>query len=113
MDRRSFLKTLAAGAVAAATDGLNLLAEARGKRTVASLKNWAWIPFNTEKSVDDWKRSFAHLRESGIHAIVPEIYNGKEAYFASSHLPVKTDLLGRMLPLALQAGLEVHAWMWV
>ena len=82
------------------------------RRTKSALKNWAWIPINAEKSADDWKRTFALLRQAGIQAILPEIYNGKEAYYPSRHLPVKTDLLGKILPLARAEGMEVHAWMW-
>jgi uncharacterized lipoprotein YddW (UPF0748 family) len=78
----------------------------------AGLKNWVWIPINTRRSDDDWKRSLALMKESGVRAILPEIYNGRDAYFASQRLPVKTDLLGRLLPLAAAEGLEVHAWMW-
>ena len=114
MDRRRFLKTSALGAAALVVGEEYFTAEkmlAATKRP-SQLKNWAWITVNTEKSADDWKRSFNHLRESGIHAIVPEIYNGREAYFPSQHLPVKTDLLGAMLLLAAAADLEVHAWMW-
>ena len=55
---------------------------------------------------------FANMRASNVHAILPEIYDGRHAYFASQHLPVATDLLGRLLPLARAEGLEVHAWMW-
>ncbi|MGA2264324.1 MAG: family 10 glycosylhydrolase [Acidobacteriota bacterium] len=76
------------------------------------LKNWVWITINTRRSVDDWKRSFSLMKEAGIRAIVPEIYDGRSAYFSSQRLPVKADLLGRILPLALAEGLEVHAWMW-
>lgn len=50
------------------------------------------------------------MKESGIRAILPEIYDGRAAYFASQHLPVKMDLLGKILPLALAEGLEVHTW---
>jgi uncharacterized lipoprotein YddW (UPF0748 family) len=75
-------------------------------------KNWVWVPLNPDRSVEEWKRMFATMRESGIRAILPEIYDGRNAYFQSQHLPVKTDLLGRILPLARGADLEVHAWMW-
>lgn len=75
-------------------------------------KNWTWIPLNPDRSLDDWKRAFATMRASNIHAILPEIYDGRHAYFPSRHLPVGADLLGRLLPLARSEGLAVHAWMW-
>lgn len=75
-------------------------------------KNWVWITLNPDRSVDEWKGLFATMRANGVQAILPEIYDGRHAYFPSRHLPVKTDLLGRILPLAHAADLEVHAWMW-
>jgi uncharacterized lipoprotein YddW (UPF0748 family) len=78
----------------------------------AARKNWVWVPLNPDRSADEWKRMFATMRESGIRAILPEIYDGRNAYFQSQHLPVKTDIMGRILPLARGADLEVHAWMW-
>lgn len=97
IDRRTFLSTALFPALA---------------RAAGAAKNWVWIPTDLKKTPDDWKRRFALMRESGVSAILPEVYAGKEAYFASSRLPVKTDWLGTLLPLARAAGLEVHAWMW-
>jgi len=82
------------------------------QKTPQPRKNWTWITLHPDRPVDDWKRLFATVRASHIHCILPEIYDGRHAYFASQHLPVKTDLLGRLLPLARAEGLEVHAWMW-
>lgn len=81
-------------------------------RAAAPPRNWVWIPTNTRRSADDWKRRFDVMRASGVSAILPEVYAGNEAYFASTRLPVKSDWLGALLPLAKSAGLEVHAWMW-
>lgn len=75
-------------------------------------KNWVWITLNVDRPFEEWKRLFATMRASQVHAILPEIYDGRHAYFPSQHLPVTTDLLGRILPLARAEGLEVHAWMW-
>jgi uncharacterized lipoprotein YddW (UPF0748 family) len=75
-------------------------------------KNWCWIPTNTRRSSDDWKRRFDKMAANGVSAILPEVYAGKEAHFASTRLPVANDWLGQLLPLAKAAGLEVHAWMW-
>jgi uncharacterized lipoprotein YddW (UPF0748 family) len=108
MDRRDFLKCAGASAIVARVNVRGLFAAKR----VRALKNWVWIGIDTGKSADDWKRSFATMRASGIHAIVPEIYNGRQAYFPSTQLPVKTDLLGTLLPLARAEGLEVHPWIW-
>jgi uncharacterized lipoprotein YddW (UPF0748 family) len=107
LDRRSFLKTAGLGAAALAAGKLAL-----AKPAVRPMKNWIWIPNGIQKSSDEWKLHFAHLRDSGISAILPEIYDGKHAYFESARLPVKRNWLGEILPLARAEGLEVHAWMW-
>jgi uncharacterized lipoprotein YddW (UPF0748 family) len=112
-NRRTFLQTLGMSALALGKRDFVSAAAAvyrnpRGDR----MKNWVWITIDPDKSAGDWKRSFALMRESGVQAILPEIYNGKQAYFASHRLPVMKDLLGIMLPLAKAEGLEVHAWMW-
>lgn len=107
MDRRDFLKNAALGAAAVlATRNLCVAASTQTR------KNWTWITLNPDRSSDDWKRLFATLRANSVHAVLPEIYDGRHAYFASQHLPVATDMLGRLLPLARAEGLEVHAWMW-
>ncbi len=108
MKRRAFLKTLVFGLPAI----VGTLSFSTGSSQKRKLKNWTWITINTNRSNDDWKRLFAVMRESGVTAILPEIYDGRNAYFPSQRLPVKTDLLGRMLPLAAAEGLEVHGWMW-
>jgi len=110
MDRRDFLKSAALGATALAARGLGRAAG--GEKQDAGFKNWAWVTLNPRRAAEDWKRLFALMRASGVQAILAEIYDGRNAYFASARLPVKTDLLGMMLPLARAEGLEVHAWMW-
>jgi uncharacterized lipoprotein YddW (UPF0748 family) len=116
MNRRDFLRKAALGSAALA--GGQLAATALGIQTQnggtnsAQRKNWVWITLNPNRPIDEWKRNFATIRASGISAILPEIYDGRNAHFASQHLPVKTDLLGKILPLARAEQLEVHAWMW-
>ena len=109
MDRRAFLKGMSVGAAALAANGfaIDLLASAASP---AGLKNWVWITPDVNRTDDDWKRTFALMKQSGIHAIVPEVYTGRMAFYASERLPVKADWLGRILPLARAEGLEVHAW---
>ena len=68
-----------------------------------------WVTLAPDRSPEEWKRLFGTMRENGVRAILPEIYDGRNAYFASKHLPVKTDVLGRILPLARAADLELHA----
>jgi uncharacterized lipoprotein YddW (UPF0748 family) len=106
MDRRTFLRATVMGAAALSASHVTFPSPA------PTHKNWVWIPLNPDRPLDDWKRLFATMRAANIRAILPEIYEGRHAYFASQHLPVKTDLLGRLLPIARAEGLEVHAWMW-
>jgi uncharacterized lipoprotein YddW (UPF0748 family) len=110
-NRRDFLKTAAIGLAALGANEF-IPRPAAGLHSAVQ-KNWVWIPNNlATRSADDWKARLALMRQSGIRAILPEIYDGREAYFASTRLPVKSDWLGTLLPLALAEGLEVHAWMW-
>ena len=80
--------------------------------TAASRKNWAWVTTDLEISSDDWKRRFDRWRIAGIDAILPQIFNSRQAYYASNHLPEGPHWLEQILPLAKEAGLEFHAWMW-
>jgi uncharacterized lipoprotein YddW (UPF0748 family) len=114
MDRRDFLKSAALTALAGSH--FRSQAAAQQKELPPSpahpIKNWTWITLKPDRPLAEWKRLFATMRASNVHAILPEIYDGRHAYFASRHLPVKIDLLSRLLPLARAEGLEVHAWMW-
>ncbi len=75
-------------------------------------KQWIWIGTNVSSSVDYWKKRFALMSRSGIDAILPEIYNSRQAFYESNHLPTGEPWLEKILPLAKEEGLEVHAWMW-
>ncbi len=98
--RRDFLATIA-------------LPAALLPKPVRGTKNWTWITNGgARRPADEWRKRFALFRKSGVQAILPEVYDGRNAYFASTRLPVKADWLGALLPLARAEGLEVHAWMW-
>ena len=104
MHRRIFLEAVAA------------LALARPGQTIPDSgrlrKNWVWMRPRPGRTADDWKREFAAMRAAGIHAIIPEVWNGRQALYRSRRLPVRADWLETTLPLAAAEGLEVHAWMW-
>lgn len=109
--KREFLRALGAFALIVPnrmSAGNLLLARSRDP----DRKHWAWVATDLRSSADDWKRRFAVMRESGVGAILPEIYNGREAYFASRHLPVAETWLEEIMPLARSEGLEVHGWIW-
>jgi uncharacterized lipoprotein YddW (UPF0748 family) len=108
MTKREFLRALAAGPLAAA--GWPNVASRRPSR--GPLKNWVWMRPRLGRAADDWKRDFALMRSSGIHALNVEIYNGREAYYRSRRFPVRADFLETIVPFARTEGLEIHAWMW-
>jgi uncharacterized lipoprotein YddW (UPF0748 family) len=123
MNKREFLKTMGAGVLGVAASGLPGAGEAlareagepaaREPRAGAPERamNWVWITPDTETPDDEWKRRFAHMRAHGIHAIIPEIWEGRRAHYRSSYLPQGSRWLEQILPLAKAEGLEVHGWM--
>jgi uncharacterized lipoprotein YddW (UPF0748 family) len=101
MTKREFLRTL--GGLA-----MTSLAGGQARRT----RNFVWMRPPLTKTPAEWERDFGLMRASGIHGIVPEIYNGRQAFFESRRLPVRAPWLESVIPLAAKAGLEVHGWMW-
>lgn len=75
-------------------------------------KNWMWARPQASWSDEDWKSKLARAKAVGIDAILLEVYNGNQTYYEGGQLPMKDDLLGRLLPLCHSLGLELHAWMW-
>lgn len=110
MDRRTFLQDVSKKTIGL-TGSLSMfgIVDFKDKK---KLKNWVWIPPDLRMSDDDWKRKFEKMKESGIDAILPEVYKGRPAYYGSSRLPVRTKLLERLIPIAKSFNLEVHTWMW-
>jgi uncharacterized lipoprotein YddW (UPF0748 family) len=112
MNKREFLKGLGAcglvWSVRNTLEPISLL----GNDTERKRKNWTWITTDLKTPADERKRQFARMREAGIEAVLPEIYDSRFAYYASSHLPVKMEWLEQLIPLAKAEGLEIHAWMW-
>jgi uncharacterized lipoprotein YddW (UPF0748 family) len=110
MTRRELLKSAAAAAISL-TVPRSLHAGSRSRFRAPS-KHFVWMRPSMSRSADDWKRDFDRLRASGIHGIIPEVYNGRQTLFRSTRLPMRAAWLNDTLPLASAAGLEVHAWMW-
>jgi uncharacterized lipoprotein YddW (UPF0748 family) len=104
VNRRTFLEAVAA--LGLARQGQSVLNARR------RAKNWVWMRPRLDRAADDWTREFAAIRAAGIDAIVPEVWNGRQALFRSRRLPVRADWLETTLPLARAEGLEIHAWMW-
>ncbi|MFB6231643.1 MAG: family 10 glycosylhydrolase [Salinibacter sp.] len=119
-ERRAFLKTLGAGALGAAAAGVSTPPERSPTNATDGDKpsppesaptNWVWMGPELDVPEDEWKRRFERLRTHNIDAILPQVYSNSAAYYGSDFLPVEGEWLETILPIAKQAGLEVHGWM--
>ena len=110
VDKRSFLK--ATGMAAGVASGCTWrMGQDRERHPQARPKHWTWFGPSERMTDDDWRRSLATMKASGIDAVLPEVFNNHEAHYGSAHLPVAEPWLERILPMAHAEGLEVHAWM--
>lgn len=113
MNKREFLKILGlSGVYLAGSSFVPKFNTPWPLKPGATKKNWAWVTTDTKPTADEWKAKFGLMRQAGVDAVLLEIYNSHHAYYASKHLPVKELWLEQLLPLAKEAGLEAHAWMW-
>lgn len=114
MNRRKFLQDLGykTTGFAGLITLLNNFDSSTAFKYTKRIKNWIWITPDLTAHDDDWKRSFNKLKKAGFDAVLPEIYTGRNAYFESKSLPVKAELLGRIIPIARSFDLEIHPWMW-
>ncbi len=94
MKRKEFLYLLGAGAAGWSARPW-ARAGARAATRPSARKNWTWIGGDLE-SLDAWKRLLARARSAGIDAV---LLNGGEA------------VLRKVIPVAREEGVEVHAWM--
>ena len=113
MTKRDFLKTAGLAALSLGRSVSSFIPVPNAGRPFgAGVKNFVWMRPSVSKSADDWRRDFDLMRASGIHGLIPEIYNGRQTLFRSTRLPVRAPWLETAIPIATAAGLEVHAWMW-
>lgn len=110
MTRKEFIMQLGFGVVGVVMPSFWMAGCA--KSVPAKHKHWVWITTDLKTPAADWSRKFARMRQAGISAILPEVFDSRRAYYASSHLPVGAEWLETILPLAKKEGLEVHAWIW-
>lgn len=110
MTRKDFMKKIGSGLAGLLAPGIFL--KACNPLSKGKYKNWAWVTTDLETSDEGWRRLLGRLKRTGIDAILPEVFDSRLAYYASNHLPVGGEWLERLLPLARQEGLEVHAWIW-
>ena len=74
------------------------------------IKNWIWIRPRPDAGPEVWRRQLAQCRDAGLAAALAYVYPGSEAYFASQHLPVATEMLAPLADIAAEEGIELHAW---
>ncbi len=73
---------------------------------------WVWHRPSTKATDDQLKREFEEMRSLGFEAVLPQIFSSNKALFNIDGYETEVPLLERMIPLAHEAGLELHAWMW-
>lgn len=115
MQRRDFTKSVLAASGSLALSTLPFVSCKNQDRPLATKTlpdNWIWVRPNLEWQDDVWKSKFDQLKDVGIDAILPQVWNSHNTLFDHPYLPVKERWLERIIPLAHAAGLEVHAWMW-
>lgn len=60
-------------------------------------KNWIWIHADEAKTEQEWNADFEKYKTAGINAIL---------------IGANEGVLNKVIPLAHQLNIEVHAWMW-
>jgi uncharacterized lipoprotein YddW (UPF0748 family) len=74
------------------------------------LKHWAWAHPNAKMTDDEWKGMFDRASRSGLQALHLLSHSGSKAFYESAFSAVESKELEKLLPLAKERGLEVHAW---
>lgn len=111
MDRRKFNQTLIAGSLGVSL-GMGSCTTPKVAQEGGMPHNWVWLRPDISLSMDHWKQTFAWCKEIGIEGILPQVYSSRETLFEHPVLKVKDNWLERIIPIAHEAGLQVHAWMW-
>lgn len=111
MNRRKFVKKTGVCVISIPYFS-SFLSSCASNNDYQNLKNWIWINTNLKITPEEWKKRFADMRACGIDAILPQVYNGRKAFYESKHVPVGEKWLETIMPLAKVEGLEVHGWMW-
>lgn len=70
-----------------------------------------WLRLNKRRGEEEWRQYFELLTRAGVQSILPQVYQNRSARYESKVLPVQRGILETILPLATEAGLQVHGWM--
>jgi uncharacterized lipoprotein YddW (UPF0748 family) len=112
MNKRVFLKNLSTASLGLISSSL-FAKEIWEEVNIRKTKNWVWAHPDVGVSKEEWKTKLAKAKSSGIDAVLLEVYvGGNEVYFDTTRFPVKEDILGKVVPICKELGLEFHAWMW-
>ncbi len=71
-----------------------------------------WYRPKRENTNEEIRADFTDITAMGFKAVLPQIYSSSAGLFNLPNHEVKSLLLKRMIPIANQVGLELHAWMW-
>lgn len=113
MDKRTFLKQLGLGtAVLGSGQWLLQACAAPSAEEAAKSKNWVWARPQESWSDEDWKAQLGRAKAAGVDALLLEVYNGNQTFYEGGQLPMKENLVERIIPICQSVGLEFHAWMW-
>ncbi len=112
MKRRNFNKAVF-GATVGMASGLGSCQPSIDSNVISEMPTqWAWLRPDIKKPLDHWKRTFEWCKDIGIDGILPQVYSGHNTLFEHPTLTVKEPWLEKIIPIAHEAGLQVHAWMW-
>ncbi|GLR15862.1 family 10 glycosylhydrolase [Portibacter lacus] len=75
-------------------------------------KYWVWLRPSLKTTDSEWVDIFKKLKESGVQAVLPQIYSSSSALFEIEGYTVQDRWLERIIPIAQKEGIEIHAWMW-
>ena len=106
--------TVPASGLAVAMPKMLLAQSPKSKRSPKTKpKNWVWIN-SVDRTTDEWREALAPLKNAGIDAILPEVFDSRVAHFEHPHPAFASSRrsLERIIPIAHELEIEVHAWMW-
>jgi uncharacterized lipoprotein YddW (UPF0748 family) len=96
MKKRAFIKNL--GLITGGTVlSPSLLSSSNLVTGENEFRYWIWVNGDNKKSIADWKTEFSGFKEAGISCLI--IGGGR-------------NMLEKLIPIAQELMLEVHAWLW-
>ncbi|MDG5800276.1 family 10 glycosylhydrolase [Marinilabiliaceae bacterium ANBcel2] len=110
MNRRNFIKNT--GLTTISLSLAPLILKSCSKTDDERFKNYAWITPQAELPDIEWAYIFKQLKNNGFTGLFVQIYSSHKAWYKTSNLPMQEPLLDRLIPIAKDSGIELHAWMW-